>query len=103
MTEKLSIGNVSFREKDVKSYAVKFEGGKKINTVFLKNGTKLTFKDQEGTGRKMVLTHIRHFNSETYKASCFFGIQGLEVEGSEHQDFYALYNCDSYNVDTRGG
>ena len=35
--------------------------------------------------------------------SMFMGIKGLNIEGSERKDSYDLYNCDDYNIDTRGG
>jgi hypothetical protein len=93
---KISIGNVGFNSKDVKSYTVEMKGDEKINSVMLKNGTKLTFKDQDAKG----LQSVRGLSDNLYS---FLGIKGLTIEGSENNDHYSLINCDGYNVDTRGG
>lgn len=100
---KISIGNVQFRRKDVQSYTVNFNENEKVNSVLLKNGTKLNFKDQDPKGLKSVSCGKSNENGEPYEMSMFMGIKGLSIEGSERKDSYNLYHCDDYNVDTRGG
>lgn len=101
--DKISIGNVEIRTKHVKSYTVEMKGDQKINSVMLKNGTKLTFKDQDAKGIKSVTGGKSSLNGKSYDMYNFMGIKGLTIEGSENNDAYMLFNCENYEVDTRGG
>ncbi len=103
MTEpvRIKIGNVSFRQKDIKSYSVNFQNDEKINSVLLNNGTKITFKDQEAGNKSVNCGRLR--DGEIYNMTNFFGIKGLTIEGSKENDAYRLYSCEDYNIDTRGG
>lgn len=100
---KISIGNVQFSSKDVQYYTVNFNENEKVNSVLLKNGTKLNFKDQDPKGLQSVRCGKLNESGEPYEMSMFMGIKGLSIEGSERKDSYHLYHCDDYNVDTRGG
>lgn len=105
-TDKINIGNVSFYKNDVKESSVQYKNGEKINCVFLKNGTKITFKDQKADARASVKTGAYAGGNDKLgiqNGTGFFGIQGLTIEGSNYDDFYHLFNCDDFNVDTRGG
>ena len=102
---KINIGNVSFDKNDVKESSVQYKNGEKVNCVFLKNGTKITFKDQKADAKASVKTgSYAGGSTESGRklGTGFFGIQGLTIEGSEYDDFYHLCNCDDFNVDTRG-
>ena len=103
---KISIGNVSFDKNDVKESMVQYKDGQKLNCVFLKNGTKITFKDQEADARASVKTGSYAGGSEAdsmKSGTGFFGIKGLTIEGSNKDDYYHLTDCDDFDVDTRGG
>ena len=102
---KISIGNVSFFKSDVKSSTTIHQNGEKLNCVFLQNGTKITFKDQDKNARAGVKTGTYGGTTKLggQNGTGFFGIKGLTVEGSKKDDFYHLTNCDDFDVDVRGG
>lgn len=104
-TGKISIGNVSFYKNDVKESSVVYKDGQKLNCVFLNDGTKITFKDQKADANASVTmgNYGGPTQLENKRGTGFFGIQGLTVEGSNYDDYYHLFNCDDFNVDTRGG
>ena len=98
MTEPINIGNVKFSRNDVKSYTVNIQNDEKINSVLVRDGTRLTFNDQdENNGAR-----VNRMGREDYEYA-FFKLKGLTIEGSERNDKYSLYNCEDYNIDTRGG
>ena len=104
-TGKISIGNVSFYKSDVKESSVMYKDGQKLNCVFLNDGTKITFKDQKKDANASVEmgTYQDPTQLGNRRGTGFFGIQGLTIEGSNYDDYYHLFNCDDFNVDTKGG
>ena len=103
---KINIGNVSFDKNDVKESMVQYKDGQKLNCVFLKNGTKITFKDQKADAHASVKTGSYAGGSEADAMKLgtgFFGITGLTIEGSNKDDYYHLTDCEDFDVDTRGG
>ena len=104
-TGKISIGNVSFYKSDVKESSVMYKDGQKLNCVFLNDGTKITFKDQKKDANASVEmgNYMGPTQLENKRGTGFFGIQGLTIEGSNYDDYYHLFNCDDFNVDTKGG
>ena len=104
-TGKINIGNVSFYKSDVQESSVEYKNGEKINCVFLSDGTKITFKDQKADANASVEMGVYGGPTqlENKRGAGFFGIQGLTIEGSNYDDYYHLFNCDDFNVDTRGG
>ena len=104
-TDKINIGNVSFYKNDVKESSVQYKNGEKLNCVFLKDGTKITFKDQRADANASVQMGKYQGSTEldNKRGAGFFGIQGLTIEGSNYDDYYHLFNCDDFDIDTRGG
>ncbi len=101
-TEKIMIGNVSFYSTDVKTSNVTYKNGEKINCVFLKNGTKLEFKDQAADSNASVQMGYDTGNNNKYGTG-FVGIKGLSIEGTQASDYYHLTNCDNYNINVENG
>ena len=106
--EYLNIGNVKFLKEDVdlQRTTTKMDGNKKINCVFLKNGTQLEFQDQNINNKAMVETG--HYGDEgTYgkdNGTGFLFIDGLKVKGTDKSEFYHFWECTNWDVDTsRGG
>ncbi|MBP3924689.1 hypothetical protein J6E39_05545 [bacterium] len=98
----LTIGNVSFYKDDIKSSSVVYQNGEKLNCVFLKNGTKMWFKDQEKDARAGVDTGRDAGNNNKYGTG-FSNIKGLTIEGSDKEDYYHVFNCEDYNVFVQDG
>lgn len=96
----INIGNVSFNKRDVKSSAIVFKDGQKLNSVFLQDGTKITYKDQDVDAKAAVNVHLPNRKSGF---TSFWGIKGLSIEGSNKDDKYSLIDCNDFTVDTRGG
>ena len=101
-SEQIKIGNVSFYSSDVKTSNVTYKNGEKINCVFLKNGTKLEFKDQKADSKASVQMGYDSGNDNKYGTG-FIGIKGLSIEGSQSSDYYHLTNCDDYNINVENG
>jgi len=96
---RINIGNVKFSPKDVQSYSVSFQdNGERVNQVKLKNGTTISFRDQDANKNSSVSVNKANLNDTN-----FFGIEGLCVEGSSKNDEYSLFNCENYKVDVRRG
>ena len=98
--DKIKIGNVQFDSADVAKSSVVYKNGEKLNCVFLKDGTKLTFKDQDNprasvqTGRDM---------GTGRDGTGFSNIKGLTIEGTEKPEYYHLFNCDDPTVNVEAG
>lgn len=103
MTEPIKIGNVSFYKDDVKSSKVIYQNGEKINCVWLKDGTKIEFKDQDPKADAEVKTG--YYAGENYGpyGTGFEGIKGLHIEGTDKDDFYHLSHCEDYDVNVENG
>ena len=101
--EQISIGNVSFYKCDIKSSNVRYQDGQKINCVFLKNGTKMEFKDQRAESRaNVVIGQDMSANGQKFGTK-FEGIKGLSIEGSNRDDYYYLNHCEDHYVNVEGG
>lgn len=101
-SEQIKIGNVNFYSSDVKTSNVIYKNGEKINCVFLKNGTKLEFKDQKADSKASVKMGYDSGNDNKYGTG-FIGIKGLSIEGTQSSDYYHLTNCDDYNINVENG
>lgn len=103
MSDELSIGNVRFNKNDVAGQKVSTtDAGDRLYSVFLKNGTKVHFYDQQASSNASVTVGYDSGNKNKY-GTAFNGIQGMTIEGSNKDDYYHLMNCDYYEVETRGG
>lgn len=97
------IGGVTFYASDVeRSETGKAKNGKTLYTVFLKNGTKMRFYDQDAGAHPYVMTGNDKGNDFKY-GTAFYGIMGMSIEGSKEDDYYHLKDCHFYNVNVEGG
>ena len=103
MGDEIFIGNVRFNKSDiVKSTTSRTAEGLKLYSVFLKNGTKMHFYDQNANSNARVIIGYDVDNENKYGTS-FAGIQGMVIEGSDKDDYYHLRDCDYYEVNIEGG
>ena len=103
MGDEIFIGNVRFNKSDiVKSTTSRTADGSKLYSVFLKNGTKMHFYDQNANSNARVIIGYDVGNENKYGTS-FAGIQGMVIEGSDKDDYYHLRDCDYYEVNIEGG
>lgn len=100
--DSLNIGGVHFSKGDVKTSSVIYQNGQKINCVWLQNGTKLTFSDQDLNARAYVRTGYDMGNDSKYGTG-FLNIKGLSIEGTNKDDYYHVMNCPDYNINVQGG
>lgn len=99
----ISIGNVRFNKNDVKSKSVSIDkDGDNIYSVFLKNGTSISFRKQDKDANASVTVGYDMGNNNKY-GTAFSGIVGLSIQGSDKDDYYHLSNCDYYDIDVKGG
>lgn len=99
----ISIGNVRFNENDVKRKSVSIDkDGDNIYSVFLKNGTSISFRKQDKDANASVTVGYDLGNNNKY-GTAFSGIVGLSIQGSDKDDYYHLSNCDYYDIDVKGG
>lgn len=100
--DKITIGKVKFDAADVAKSSVIYRNGEKINCVFLQDGTKLTFKDQDNPRASVCTGHDMGTGRD---GTGFSNIKGLTIEGTEKPEYYHLFNCDSptVNVESGGG
>ena len=106
----INIGGVSFTKTDVvKSEQIKRDG-ETLNSVFLKDGTQITFPDQDAkneskvTQQEEVLTV--HNGPQNYSyvetGNYFTGVERLSggsIVGTDKKDNYTLKGCDNTTVD----
>lgn len=103
MGDEIFIGNVRFNKSDiVKSTTSRTADGSKLYSVFLKNGTKMHFYDQNANSNARVIIGYDVGNENKYGTS-FAGIQGMVIEGSDKDDYYHLRDCDYYEVNVKNG
>ncbi len=101
--EQISIGNVSFYKCDIKSSNVRYQDGQKINCVFLRNGTKMEFKDQKAESKaNVVIGQDMSVNGQKFGTK-FESIKGLYIEGTNKDDYYYLSHCEDHQVNVENG
>lgn len=97
MSDTIKIGNVTFlREQVLKRGRAFTEEGKPLEVIFMKDGTKLTFPEQENSN---IEPFVRGRGTEL----SFFGIKGLYIEGSQNNDNYRVHDCDDCTIDVLEG
>lgn len=120
----VKIGGVTFNKADVKSSEVIVKDGKKINSVFLQDGTHVEFPTQSDNNQSSVSQsnstytqpaykwgynfrsgkHEYHLTYETKedpskKVTNFSRMSGATITGTENEDTYNLYGCSNSKVD----
>ena len=99
--DKVSIGNVSFYKKDVKSYEVKTQGDINFNTVFMKDGTKISFFDNKKVSNASIMIGNDAAN-EDQKGIKFSNVSLYSLKGTDKKDYYYLSNYDVYSLNLYG-
>ena len=99
--DKVSIGNVSFYKKDVKSYEVKTQGDINFNTVFMKDGTKISFFDNKKVSNASIMIGNDAAN-EDQKGIKFSNVSLYSLKGTDKKDYYYLSNSDVYSLNLYG-
>lgn len=106
----INIGGVQFTKTDVvKSEQIKRDG-ETLNSVFLKDGTQITFPNQDAkneakiTQRDEVLTtHNGPQNYSYVETGNYFTdverLSGASIMGTDKKDNYTLKGCDNTTVD----
>ena len=89
--ENLSIGGVSFYKRDVKSYEVKNQGSN-FYTVFMKDGTKVSFRDQDPNNKASIMMGVDCATSK--KGIQFSNVHLHSLEGTDNKDYYYLSHSD---------
>lgn len=100
--EKLSIGNVSFYKNDIKSYEVKHQGNTNFNTVFMKDGTKITFFDQKAEDNPSIMMGIDGTVNGSKKGIKFSNVSLHSLTGTDKEDYYYMSHSDVYSIDLGG-
>lgn len=95
--EKLSIGGVSFYKSDVKSYEVKNQGNLTLNTVFMKDGTKVSFNDQDPKNKASIMMGVDGATSK--QGIKFSNVHLFSLTGTNSKDYYYLSDSDVFNID----
>lgn len=95
--EKLSIGGVSFYKSDVKSYEVKNQGDVNLNTVFMKDGTKVSFNDQDPKNKASIMMGVDGATSK--QGIKFSNVHLFSLTGTNSKDYYYLSDSDVFNID----
>ena len=95
--EKLSIGGVSFYKSDVKSYEVQNEGNSSLNTVFMKDGTKIVFSDHNPKNKASIMMGTD--SGSKRKGIQFSNVNLRSLEGTDNKDYYYMLDSSSLNID----
>ena len=121
----IKIGGVTFSKSNVKSAEVIVKDGKKINSVFLQDGTHIEFPTQSeknnskittGYPRGFAVSQSQGFNprsgkvephltlentvdKSSGKTTWFERISGAKITGTENADEYTLLGCNNTTVD----
>jgi len=120
----IKIGGVKFNKADVKSSEVIVKDGKKVNSVFLQDGTHVEFPNQSEDNKSSVSQNISShykpgghigFNPITgdvgphismdkvqnpsVKVTHFNRISGAKITGTENEEKYYLNGCTNSEVD----
>jgi len=113
MTNNIKIGEVSFNKKDIAKTEKTQKDGQTINTVFLKDGTKLSYPEQNPENNANVSvfdkTDIQVFYSgdqEVYTEMSngkfevhFTKLDSAEITGTKNEDHYRLKGCKDSKID----
>ncbi len=120
----IKIGGVKFNKADVKSSEVIVKDGKKINSVFLKDGTHVEFPNQSENNKSSVSqSNSAHYEPGAHvgfnpmtgnvgphisldkvedtsvKVTSFNRMTGAKITGTENEDCYYLNGCTNSEVD----
>ena len=122
--QKVKIGGVTFNKADVKSSEVIVKDGKKINSVFLQDGTHVEFPTQSADNKSSVSQANHKYTQPAYKygynvrngkfeyhltyeekedpskkVTDFHRMSGAKITGTENEDTYNMYGCSNSMVD----
>lgn len=109
MTDEIQmIGNVQFYKSDISKTSVSTNAlGTKINTVFMKDGTKIEFSDQQITDPKKMPSVMIGRDGTGHSGIKFSDFYSGKVTGTPNKDYYYFENsgltvnvADSDNADT---
>jgi len=110
----VKIGGVTFNKSDVKSSEVVEKDGKKMNSVFLQDGTHVEFPTQSTYNESSISQHnatykvckqgilhatVEEMEDPTKKVTDFHRMSGATITGTENEDTYNLYGCSNSKVD----
>ena len=120
----IKIGGVKFNKADVKSSEVVVKDGKKVNSVFLQDGTHVEFPTQSENNKASVSqgNHVYHEPSYSHgfnprsgkmeghwtlkekedasvKVTNFNRMTGAKITGTENEEIYHLNGCTNSEVD----
>lgn len=94
--EVLMIGNVQFNKSEVKSSTTHIDAsGKKINTVFMKDGTKIEFHDQQITDPNKLPSVMMGRDASINNPPMgikFSNFESGKVTGTPNKDYYYMSN-----------
>lgn len=120
----IKIGGVQFNKADIKSSEVIVKDGKKVNSVFLQDGTHIEFPTQSENNQSSVSQGNRVYSVPTYKygynirtgnremhweledkedpsvkVTNFNRMTGAKITGTENTEHYNLNGCTNSEVD----
>ena len=120
----IKIGGVQFNKADVKSSEVIIKDGKKVNSVFLQDGTHVEFPTQSEENKSSVSQGNRTYSQPAYKhgfnprsgnveghwtmqtkedssvkVTKFNRMTGAKITGTENEEIYHLNGCTNSEVD----
>lgn len=120
----IKIGGVKFNKADVKSSEVIVKDGKKVNSVFLQDGTHVEFPTQAEDNKSSVTQGNRTYSQPVYKygysvtsgkmgmhlttetkedpsvkVTKFNRMTGAKITGTENEEIYHLNGCTNSEVD----
>ena len=107
------IGGVKFNEKDIVSSEKISQDGKEYNSVFLKDGTKIVYPEQNPDNDASVsATHeyyetVWHHGYKTHWSTVekriaptsVIGFNGGTLIGTENKDRYSIIGCENMTID----
>ena len=106
--QKVKIGGVTFNKADVKSSEVIVKDGKKINSVFLQDGTHVEFPTQSADNKSSVSQNNSTYSEPAYEFGYNMRSGKFEPHWTvkEHEDliFPEIYKCvalEDYNLAIR--
>jgi len=97
--DNIIIGGVSFRKRDVKSSEIKYQGGTNMNTVFLRDGTKIQFNDQTTENARVIIGTDTVNGKHGIK---FSNVSLFSLQGTDNKDYYYLNNSSVHSFDLSG-
>lgn len=99
--EKISIGGISFYKNDVKEYQVKNKGNESINTVFMKDGTKVEYFDQSPDKKASIMMGYDMAKNNT-KGIKFSNCNLHSLTGTPNKDYYYMDKTSTNKFDLGG-